>query len=872
MSPPQTNIISHTGTPYPLNGFQSLSNKTPLALRTTGSATAAAAATRASLNAEYVAPQWNPIIDVLAVPEGKTLRLVRLSGGQTIWRRAPSDSTSPQAPSTDKKDTSFGNHPSIRAISWHPSGSRIAVLHANGSLVHRDLAHGDIVYESTIGVDKDDLVVDMQWVCCLGPSGMAGSEKSLGQRSLEFYLPRLSPLDKSKSAPDNINPTNEPMTAIIVTSIKGSVWVSLGGMFVLPVARIPEKICDFGQASRLQATGAHLGGSNAHLFVKLFAVTAKKSQNIVLKLNTPVLNTDLLSSPTLHSLAALSARLSGLHLYLETTVAAVAKEVEARESTASRRSLYNLLEGVLQDHGVEEVTSPEAEMIRLAVTGRASESTAQFLLSKLKAIKLNNWESSSRQGAVIIIKLIYQHVLPAVERFMLTATRLLDLVLLDKSSLEAQGNSPATTSRDNVVRAIVILAWLYSRMDQCMVRIRDEQRENQEFADWALFSIDDLQWQNEGSRRVNNHGHEDADGDDGSRPVRPEINYRLLLGFIRSAFHCQPEEDAFATKDVDSNPVMDILQCKNEQEKDQGDLAGNRAEFVRTYFDLLLAKSNPLGLDFKRIADCKSSEMFNSETPFTYVFHSQELLDSVSSRCGFADIAPSCQEALKEVKSILSQALEWPSKMLGQGLCWETEPVAKYSAVDGTKDGELDVISDTYHVSKGTGEMVFMATCVKNASKRKTNYLELLCISGANDPASKTPIEVCSIELAVKTQEEALETKQLIDVTGIRFFDDKSLGIVFAIDGSNSTFLGSIDYRNLAMEYMSIDQKASIVHPLDFKRLLEISDASSKVPSALAVNGRKGRRCIAVIERRGKRWWSYDMDNVEEEGEDDEDL
>ncbi|KAJ2596517.1 hypothetical protein GGF39_003415 [Coemansia sp. RSA 1721] len=865
---PTTTIVSYTGTPYALNGFQSLSNKAPLTLRTAGFTTG-----KASLGTEYVVPQWNPIIDVLAVPEGKALRLVRLSGGQTIWRRTLSDSNTLQTASADKKDDQSrqdkkpGDSTNIRAISWHPSGSRIAVLHANGALVHRDLARGDIVHESSIEIDGNEMVVDMQWICCSDSRSTDVSNDSLKQQ-LEFYLPRLSPLDKSKSAPENINPADEPMTAIVVTSSNGSVWVSLGGIFTLPVAQLPQSMDPLDQKPKHRAVSAHLASSGSHIYIKLLTVSAKGTKTFVLKLNTPLFNTVLLPSPTLHNLATLSARLSGLNLYLENTLATIVKEIEARESSASRRSLYRMLVGVLQDHGVDEVTSPEAEIIRLAVTGRASESTAQFLLSKLKAVKLNNWESASRMGAVVVIRLIYQHALPAVERTILAAAQLLDFVLLDNTSLEPQHDSPAIASRDSIVRALVILVWLYSRVEECMIKIRDEQRENQEFADWALFSIDDLQWQSEGSRRIGNDGHEDADGDDGSRPVRPEINYRLLLSFIRSAFCCRQEEE-FATDDTETNAVSELLKYNREQ----SDFAESRADFVQTYFNLLVEKSNPQGLDFRQIADSKGTKSLAAESPFDYVFHSEELLYSTSSRCGYADIAPTCQEAIAEAKTLLSQALDWPSQKLGQGLSWDADPAAEYSNAvneDENEDGELSVISDTYQLPDSSDEVIYIATCMASA-KNNGGYLELLCISNAGRQASEpSSVDICSIEMAVRTQ-ESLDTKKHVNVSGIRFFDATSLGVLFTVDGCSSTFLGTIDYRNIGMEHLSSNQKVKCIQPLSFTRLLEIKDVSAKTVSALAVNGRKGRRCIAVVERRGRQWWPYDMDNTEEDDDDDND-
>ncbi|KAJ1803547.1 hypothetical protein LPJ56_006933, partial [Coemansia sp. RSA 2599] len=202
--------------------------------------------------------------------------------------------------------------------------------------------------------------------------------------------------------------------------------------------------------------------------------------------------------------------------------------------------------------------------------------------------------------------------------------------------------------------------------------------------------------------------------------------------------------------------------------------------------------------------------------------------------------------------------------MLGQGLCWQPEPVAEYGAVGEASDGELNVMSDTYELPDDDAkETIYIATCTKSA-KREIGHLELLCITRVDNLACRFLAQACSIELAVKTQED-LETKKNVNVAGVKFFDEKLLGIVFTVDGCSSTFLGSVDYRSVAMEDVSIYNKTSAVQSLDFERLLDITDASSKIPSALAVNGRKGRRCIAVVERRGRYWRPYDMDNIEED-------
>ncbi|KAJ1722658.1 hypothetical protein LPJ61_005907, partial [Coemansia biformis] len=53
--------------------------------------------------------------------------------------------------------------------------------------------------------------------------------------------------------------------------------------------------------------------------------------------------------------------------------------------------------------------------------------------------------------------------------------------------------------------------------------------------------------------------------------------------------------------------------------------------------------------------------------------------------------------------------------------------------------------------------------------------------------------------------------------------------------------------------------------PLEFVRVQLVSNASAEFPVVLVSNGAKGRRCVAAVERRGRSWWPYDMDNGDDD-------
>ncbi|KAJ2662062.1 hypothetical protein IW148_003110 [Coemansia sp. RSA 1199] len=825
-----TNILAPSGDPYGITGFQSLSGGQQLSLRT--------GSVPKQLPAGYVAPRWCPNIDILAVPEGRALRLVRLSGGHTIWRRTLSDGQSRTSPDTDKRSNT--SH-AIKAIAWNPNGTTIAVLHANGLLVQRDSTRGDIVHEAQ--TDIDDTVVAMEWVAGKIPE----PAEDCVEQMVEFSLPKLSPIDRGQSPPCHVNAETEPPTAIVVTCASGSVWVCLGGIFTLPPARLPP-----GQLEGFVAVNARLDHDSASLFVYLANYGTAHSDIDQPSVSLCTVDTSILSSslPLLHSLVPLSARLSALCLYLDNTLDALFAEATARHENASRSFLLRTFEGVLRDHGVDEATSPMAELSRLALTGRASEPTSQFLLAKLKSTKLNNWEHAGRQGAVALTRLIYQHSQPAVERTILAASRLLDIVHTHKSSTR----DGAERTRDIIVRAIVVLGWLHARLDEYMTAVREEQQENQEFVDWALFTIDDLHWQNEGSRRLGND-----DADDGLRPVRPEIEYNILFRFFRKTFGgCS--DDTRGPQSL----ILNMLHCNNASDT-------GAEQFHRAYFDAVIGAAHVDALSIARPPTSTQANCKNDEKLFGFVFHSQALLDTARTNCGddscMSDGPPTCTEALKEVKLLMSQALEWPSHVLGDSLQWNTVPSLTCPMPLTSKDS-TDLLSDMHYVASSTdpsGGTMYTATV------SSSQHLVLLSTPSESNHEPNT----ARIELVVDVAASNSNAQQTpISVLALSFFDDDVLGILFTIDGCNEPFLGTLEYQrgSNSVVYQNSAQcvKDQTVNKLVFARLLKVAGASATAPATLVCNERKGRRCVAVVEKCGKSWWPFDMDNEEDSDEDSE--
>ncbi|KAJ2222203.1 hypothetical protein IW143_001510, partial [Coemansia sp. RSA 520] len=748
-----THILAPSGDPYGITGFQSLSGGQPLSLRT--------GSVPKQPPADYVAPRWCPNIDILAVPEGRALRLVRLSGGHTIWRRTLTDGQSRTSHDTDKRPNTSQ---AIRSIAWNPNGTTIAVLHANGLLVQRDSTRGDIVHETQ--TDIDDAVVAMEWVAGKIPE----PDADCAEQMVEFSLPKLSPIDRGQSPPCHVNAETEPPTAIVITCASGSVWVCLGGIFTLPPAHLPP-----GQLEGFVAVDARLVQDSASLAVYLENDGTARSDIDQPGVSLCTVDTSILSSslPLLHSLVPLSARLSALCLYLDNTLDALFAEATARHENASRSFLLRTFEGLLRDHGVDEATSPMAELSRLALTGRASEPTSQFLLAKLKSTKLNNWEHAGRQGAVALTRLIYQHAQPAVERTILAASRLLDIVHTHKSSTR----DGAERTRGIILRAIVVLGWLHARLDECMTAVREEQQENQEFVDWALFTIDDLHWQNEGSRRLGNDGNDDVD--DGLRPVRPEIEYDILFRFFRKTFGGCSD---------DTGPQSLILNMLHRN--DASDTGSE--QFHRAYFDAVIDAAHMDALSIAQQPTNTNAECQNDKKLFEFVFHSQALLDTARANCGddsgLSDGPPTCTEALKEVKLLMSQALEWPSRVLGDSLQWNTVPSLTCPMPLASKDG-ADLLSDMHYVASSndpSGGTMYTATV------SSSQHLVLLSTPSESIHEPTT----ARIELVVNVAASNSDTQQTpISVLALSFFDDQVLGILFTIDGCNEPFLGTLEYQ-----------------------------------------------------------------------------
>ncbi|KAJ2722491.1 hypothetical protein GGI07_003267 [Coemansia sp. Benny D115] len=862
-------LISPLGKPYAHNGFQSLSSRQTLSQRPAGSP-----APRHAQGPAYVAPQWNPSIDVLVVPEGRALRLMRLSGGDTVWRRTPGNQQQHQTSALpDETDRHLGDAQTIRAIAWHPSGQHIAVLHANGTLVHRDTMRGDVAHRSRIDIDSGELVVSMQWVRCQAatPDNEAFDEKS--ELLPKLLLPRLSSLDKTKAESDEFSSVfAESMTAIVVVTRKGSVHISLGGIFSLPVSTLPQQIqpgADFTVLS------AQLNEPASQLYLMLASQLPHGVEQVsTCRLNTQLLSLSPVQSPLLHTLVPLSTRISGLLLYLENAIGMVVKESIARDGSASRQSLLDQFERVLQDHGVDDATSPEAELIRLAVTGRASEPTAQFLLAKLKASKLNTWESAGRLGALAIVRLVYQHALPAIEHAILAMAQLLDLITPEKlNATDQQQTNSALHTRDHVIQVLVTLGWMHGRLEDFMQKVKDEQRENQEFVDWALFSIDDLQWQNEGSRRIDAGAPEDAD--DGSRPVRPEINYHLLLAFISTAFRRRVTSD-FSFEDP--LPTPKLVDAIGHEEPAQSD---SRDQLIHAYFAQVLKEAHIEKLACVRSNTHKrdSSAGGVEDGLFSCVFHSQQILDAASEQSGVAGPVPTCQEALASVKNLVARALEWPSQTLGASLQWDNQAISRYQRpANAVAANGADIISDTVcKTARATESPVIYMASISDTDDSDHRYLQIVLTTETINSSRVVQSQVAVVELETVTSSSE-GSKVPIQVTSLCFLDGSTLGLAFTVAESTSQFLGSLDisieagilqYHNLGGSHSTQDPLIDLTKlpksPMVFARLLEINEASSRLATVLAANGRKGRRCVAVIERRGKHWWPYDMDNTEEE-------
>ncbi|KAJ2859247.1 hypothetical protein GGH94_006209 [Coemansia aciculifera] len=819
-------ILRPSGNAYALNGFQSLSNKETLQLRT-------GVAPKEPKPGKHVAAHWCPSIDVLAVPEGKALRLVRLSGGQTIWRRTLNDQHSRTAVLTEansSNDKRINEGQIIRAIAWHPTSTCVGVLHADGTLVQRDATGGDVIHESKIELEDGELVAAMEWIQC--EAGGSQGERGHGQL-LEHYLPRLTSADRSKAMPSHVNPTTEPLTAIIIVTAAGQVIVSLGGVFTLPVASAPMEREAAAAGSKYSVVSAKLDEKDYRLYV-VFSVQPPIDHDLPATANSKLvvcaLNMPLFTQTTgdLSRFTTLFARLSGLCLYMETALDVLIKESEAREETASRSMLLDSLESVLRDHGVDDVTSPEADLIRLVVTGRASESVSQFLLSKLKATKLSSWESAGRLGAVAIVRLVYQHIQPAIERAILAISELQPIIgdwakranTFGEDSSAISGRLAGTKLA--LERAVVVWGWLFARSEEYMAGVCDEQRENQEFADWALFAIDDLHWQNEGSRRVEND-----DGDDGSRPVRPDIDYELLLKFIRNAFH----------RETELNPV------------DKGLLRMLYARRARTAGDkeLLSAYINEL-FKGKRAADVDQphgqaeARRAEDDGRLEFVFHSAQVVDDALASCALASaedggpadaMRPTCQELLSEAKEFTLGALKWPSNMLGSSVSWDNLPLVSLVLEGSEENAGGRRVSDIRKVGGGSvngSSCMYIATTL--ASSRTLELLMLPC----DQPGTSF---VALVDLAVLTQAAGLAEPALtgadtrVDVTDVSFFDDNLLGLTFSVGGSDSLYLGALEYRYKANESMLKYQKAPNSSTVNILQVVAIDDSILPLESCM---------------------------------------
>ncbi|KAJ2769651.1 hypothetical protein IWQ57_003015, partial [Coemansia nantahalensis] len=171
-------------------------------------------------------------------------------------------------------------------------------------------------------------------------------------------------------------------------------------------------------------------------------------------------------------------------------------------------------------------------------------------------------------------------------------------------------------------------------------------------------------------------------------------------------------------------------------------------------------------------------------------------------------------------------------------------------------DGGARRLLAAMHCTADGGGTVFVASVAQPGQA-----LLITRASGGGERAA-----VARVELAIDACGPA---KAPVTVTGLSFFDDELLGVAFTIEGRTRPFLGAVDYRPgagvLAYSPAAADCDAGTASPLEFVRVQLLANASAERPVALASNGATGRRCVAVVEQRGRAWWPYDMDNEEEE-------
>ncbi|KAJ1679980.1 hypothetical protein EV182_000926 [Spiromyces aspiralis] len=743
---------------------------------------------------------WNPRYDLLAAVDGHSLMVTRLSGGgQLAWR--------------------YECHSRISGICWHPNGQTIALVDAAGNMTLVDYESGKPT--GHLGLRRDEgreTEMDVRWMewqqMEVDRGDREGLEwvESLVIPPIEQYLPRISPLSDSDGDRNTQRPLGEPepttairegsrpaIDALFVVDAQGRLWVALFGTFLLPPV-------DLGISD--PARSILHAAITPDLSELMVCHAAGDSQLSITAVDTGPIHTD---PALLYQVASSSAACIQLCHHLATATKALTEHYEAGfvQAAAQFQGMVNHFYTMLENQGMDNMTSPGSELVQLLVTGHPTELVTEFLLSGKTRRLFRQWQKTLDNAEEGAWELVVKHCLPAAERLVLKLGQLISFVQAlggAKNPFDVEGIA------EPLLDLVAILGWHYGQFVE-LTRLLDKCKcDATAFGVWFQFAIKDVQWLNsQGLYR--NQSSEDEDEDDKPRPAKPVegIKFKSVMGYIKRHFgRMEPgarecELDAFFTG------------CGEDIDK---------------YLDAVVRASNPQALlrlfGYPRVD--------NNGQEFRFVFH-QDLAEA-----GIPMLRPpSLAEMCDIVQRRLTELFAVPASAIHKGFVVDSPLPSITFQYPVTGDSGGGIVCSLMHLADDEGRTPTHCIAVVTSDKL---YLIRRPLGGSEDCRS------VPLSWPFGADED-------VTVVGIDFFDDRHLVVLArpATEDSKTCWISEL-------EFMPSTESTP--------RTRQVGELQPGSRLQLACNGLPRRRVVAAIEMDragGCRWWPFDLDHDEPEAE-----
>ncbi|QIW96531.1 hypothetical protein AMS68_002049 [Peltaster fructicola] len=350
-------------------------------------------------------------------------------------------------PDDDDGDVEDDDRLRVARAEWSPDGRRLAIAWSDGSWRIHEAEKGDPVFEGTVREDDDAVVLGMSWQQHLVqmPEKQAGYRTS-ATLSADFprevtlfditdVLPRLSALPAHglrmstegakfahQSSTDGIfaMPATQgrdgTAEVLLIHVSNGTIRIMLNGTSHVGTVEVSQNVINARYASTA-SSGTHA----------LLAAPEAATLHLEL-LDLPL---DDLNGAVLHLTSHSTMQLCSLLQYIRRTTQCILHDYTT--GTAMPDRMVNNISMTLEDNPASACTLSSA-LLHLAMTGQFQPDVLEWLTDIVKDTGLKRWDTSINTMYASIQTHLHSHILPAIDRMTIAASKLRGLARFHQGS------------------------------------------------------------------------------------------------------------------------------------------------------------------------------------------------------------------------------------------------------------------------------------------------------------------------------------------------------------------------------------------------------------------------------------------------------